>query len=48
LIAYKSFQAGAPPTPDKAIEEAKLTKEVIEHPELQPMVTAAELEKRKK
>jgi uncharacterized membrane protein YqjE len=48
LIAYRSFQAGAPPTPDRAIEEAKLTKEVIEHPELQPMVTAAELEKRKK
>jgi uncharacterized membrane protein YqjE len=48
LIAYRSFQAGAPPTPDRAIEEAKLTKEMIEHPELQPMVTAAELEKRKK
>jgi MFS family permease len=48
LIAYRSFQAGAPPTPERAIEEAKLTKEVIEHPELEPMVTAAELEKRKK
>jgi uncharacterized membrane protein YqjE len=48
FFAYKSFQAGAPPTPDRAIEEAKLTKEVIEHPELQPMVTAAELEEKKK
>jgi hypothetical protein len=47
LIAMRSFKAGAPPTPDKAIEEAKLTKEVIEHPELQPMVTAAELEQKK-
>jgi uncharacterized membrane protein YqjE len=47
LIAMRSFKAGAPPTPDKAIEEAKLTKEVLEHPELQPMVTAAELEKQR-
>jgi uncharacterized membrane protein YqjE len=47
FIAMRSFKAGAPPTPDKAIEEAKLTKEVLEHPELQPMVTAAELEQKK-
>jgi hypothetical protein len=47
LIAMRSFKAGAPPTPDMAIEEAKLTKELIEHPELEPMVTAAELEHRK-
>jgi uncharacterized membrane protein YqjE len=47
LIAMRSFKAGAPPTPDMAIEEAKLTREVIEHPELQPMVTAAELEKQR-
>jgi MFS family permease len=47
LVAMRSFKAGAPPTPDKAIEEAKLTREVIEHPELQPMVTAAELEKQR-
>ncbi|HZO58469.1 MAG TPA: phage holin family protein [Solirubrobacterales bacterium] len=47
LIAMRSLKAGAPPTPDRAIEEAKLTREVIEHPELQPMVTAAELEKQK-
>jgi Putative Actinobacterial Holin-X, holin superfamily III len=35
FIAYRSFQAGAPPTPDMAIAEAKRTKEVIEHPEVQ-------------
>ncbi len=34
LVAYRSFQAGAPPTPDLAIEEAKRTKETLEagHP----------------
>jgi hypothetical protein len=30
LVAYRSIQAGAPPTPDMAIEEAKLTKETFE------------------
>jgi uncharacterized membrane protein YqjE len=30
LVAYRSFQAGAPPTPDLAIEEAKRTKETLE------------------
>jgi uncharacterized membrane protein YqjE len=35
LIAYRSFQAGAPPTPDMAIEEAKKTREALEHPEVQ-------------
>ena len=30
LLAYRSFQAGAPPTPDLAIEEAKRTKETLE------------------
>jgi uncharacterized membrane protein YqjE len=33
FIAYRSIQAGAPPTPDLAIEEAKRTREVLEHPE---------------
>ena len=42
FIAYRSFKAGAPPTPDKAIEEAKRTKEAIEHPELQTFVAPAE------
>ena len=30
LVAYRSIQAGSPPTPDMAIEEAKLTKETFE------------------
>ena len=30
LIAYRSVQAGAPPTPDLAIEEAKRVKETFE------------------
>ena len=29
LIAYRAFQEGAPPTPEMAIEEAKLTKETF-------------------
>jgi len=41
-IAYRSFQAGAPPTPDMAIHEAKLTKEAIEHPELETAATTTE------
>jgi uncharacterized membrane protein YqjE len=34
LIAYRSVKAGAPPTPDLAIEEAKRTREELtrEHP----------------
>ena len=35
FIAYRSVQAGAPPTPDMAIEEAKRTRAVLEHPEAQ-------------
>jgi uncharacterized membrane protein YqjE len=30
LIAYRSVQAGAPPVPEQAIEEAKLTKATLE------------------
>jgi uncharacterized membrane protein YqjE len=40
FIAYRLFQAGAPPTPDQAIEEAKRTKEVLEHPEVQQSADA--------
>ena len=29
LLAYKAVKKGAPPIPDQAIEEAKLTKEVL-------------------
>lgn len=30
LVAYRAVQAGAPPVPAQAIEEAKLTKEMLE------------------
>lgn len=30
LVAYRAVQAGAPPMPEQAIEEAKLTKEMLE------------------
>jgi len=30
LFAYRSVQAGAPPVPEQAIEQAKLTKEMLE------------------
>lgn len=30
LLAYRSVQAGAPPVPEQAIEEAKRTKEMLE------------------
>jgi hypothetical protein len=30
LAAYRALQAGAPPVPEQAIEEAKLTKEMLE------------------
>ncbi len=31
FVAYRFFKKGAPPTPDLAIEEAKLTKAQFEH-----------------
>jgi hypothetical protein len=40
FIAYRSFQAGAPPTPDMAIEEAKRTRAALEHPEVQQAADA--------
>jgi uncharacterized membrane protein YqjE len=40
FIAYRSIQAGAPPTPDMAIEEAKRTREALEHPEVQQRADA--------
>lgn len=30
FVAYRSVQAGAPPVPEQAIEEARLTKETLE------------------
>ena len=40
FIAYRSFKAGAPPTPDQAIEEARLIREAIEHPEVQAAMSS--------
>jgi len=34
LFAYRSLQAGAPPVPEQAIEEAKLTKEMLTRDEV--------------
>jgi uncharacterized membrane protein YqjE len=34
LAAARLVKRGAPPTPDMAIEQAKLTREQLEHPEL--------------
>jgi uncharacterized membrane protein YqjE len=36
FVAYRLLKAGAPPTPDMAIEEARLTREALEHPEVMP------------
>lgn len=33
FIASRAFKAGAPPTPQQAIEEAKLIRQTLEHPE---------------
>jgi hypothetical protein len=33
FIAARAFKAGTPPTPEQAIEEAKLIRETLEHPE---------------
>jgi uncharacterized membrane protein YqjE len=35
LVAMRAFKAGAPPTPDQAIAEAKLIRETLEHPEVE-------------
>jgi Putative Actinobacterial Holin-X, holin superfamily III len=35
LIAMRAFKAGAPPTPDMAIEEAKRIRATLEHPEIE-------------
>jgi uncharacterized membrane protein YqjE len=33
FVASRAFKAGAPPTPDLAIEEAKRIRQTLEHPE---------------
>jgi uncharacterized membrane protein YqjE len=39
-FAFRSFKSGAPPTPEKAIEEARLIREAIEHPEVQAAMSS--------
>jgi uncharacterized membrane protein YqjE len=41
FIAYRSFKAGAPPVPAQAIEEARLIREAIEHPEVQSAMSSS-------
>jgi uncharacterized membrane protein YqjE len=38
LLAMRLFKAGAPPVPDQAIEEAKLIRSAIEHPEIEAAI----------
>jgi Putative Actinobacterial Holin-X, holin superfamily III len=40
FLAMRAFKAGAPPTPDLAIEEAKRIRETLEHPEAEAEVAA--------
>jgi protein-S-isoprenylcysteine O-methyltransferase Ste14 len=40
FIAMRAFKAGAPPTPDLAIEEAKRIRETLEHPEAEAAAAA--------
>jgi uncharacterized membrane protein YqjE len=40
LCARWLFKSGAPPTPDRAIEEARLIREAIEHPEVQAAISS--------
>ena len=35
LVAMRAFKAGTPPTPQQAIEEAKLIRQTLEHPEIE-------------
>jgi hypothetical protein len=41
FIAARAFKAGTPPTPEKAIEEAKLIRETLEHPEAEAAAARA-------
>jgi uncharacterized membrane protein YqjE len=40
FVASRAFKAGAPPTPDLAIEEAKRIRETLEHPETEARAAA--------
>jgi uncharacterized membrane protein YqjE len=35
FLAMRAFKAGTPPTPQQAIEEAKLIRQTLEHPEIE-------------
>jgi uncharacterized membrane protein YqjE len=41
FLAARAFRAGAPPTPDLAIEEARRIREMLEHPEIEAQAPAA-------
>jgi uncharacterized membrane protein YqjE len=41
LFAVRSLKSGTPPTPEQAIEEARLIREAIEHPEVQAAMSEA-------
>ena len=43
-IAVRSLKKGTPPTPDQAIEEAKLIRETVKHPEAVAAADAREQE----
>jgi hypothetical protein len=40
FLAMRAFKAGAPPTPDLAIEEAKRIRATLEHPEVEAQSAA--------
>jgi uncharacterized membrane protein YqjE len=42
FIASRAFKAGAPPTPEQAIEEAKRIRETLGHPEAEAAAAKAE------
>ncbi len=44
-LAYRSIQAGSPPTPDQAIEDVKQTRAVLEHGETPKAPDAPRLER---
>jgi hypothetical protein len=35
FLAFRAFRAGTPPTPKQAIEEAKLIRQTLKHPEIE-------------
>jgi len=45
IFALRSIKAGSPPTPDQAIEEARLIREALEHPEVQAASTTSAAKK---